>query len=79
MRAAAGEFAYWDERMNALANIYDAIERLNYYTVRVQTEDRVDKPTPYPRPEKPMTAAEVDAAVRDGMQSLITQLEGLNR
>jgi hypothetical protein len=49
VRHLSGPAAYWDEQTELTALLYDAIERLTYYTLRVNGNEP-DVPEPYPRP-----------------------------
>lgn len=45
----SGDAAYWDEHVEMTAKVYDAVERNNYYLLKVNGNDP-DAPEPFPRP-----------------------------
>lgn len=49
IRHLSGEHAYWDQQVELTANVLDAIERLTYYTLRINGTE-LDQPKPFPRP-----------------------------
>lgn len=49
VRHLSGEGAYWDEQVELTAQVVDAIERTNYYLLKVNG-NQVDAPNAVPRP-----------------------------
>lgn len=49
VRHLSGVRAFWDEQVEMLAQIVDAVERTNYYLLKVNGNE-LDAPTPVPRP-----------------------------
>ena len=49
VRSLSGEAAYWDESVEVTASVFDAVERLTYYLLRINGNDP-DAPARFPRP-----------------------------
>jgi hypothetical protein len=49
VRALSGVAAYWDESVEATASVFDSVERLAYYLLRVNGNE-LPEPSRYPRP-----------------------------
>lgn len=49
MRHLSGAHAFWDEQVEMLANVVDAIERTNYYLLKVNGNE-LQPPEPVRRP-----------------------------
>ena len=58
----SGPFAYWDESVRALADVYDAIQHNTNVLLRVNG-NTPDDPEPYPRPNgEPAVVEELSMA-----------------